>query len=100
MKQLITFLATAIVCTVAQAQSDSTLLNKDTIRIGSIIIIKNGKREKEKTVDITMGKKNSKKKNANVSTNWWILDFGFSNYTDKTNYANAGSYLINRPGYP
>lgn len=100
MKQLITLLAAAIICSSATAQNDSTKTNKDTIRIGGIVIVKNGKKDNGKSVDVTMGRNNSKKKNANVSTNWWIFDFGFSNYTDNTNYATAGSYLINRPGYP
>ncbi len=30
-------------------------------------------------------------KPSNVSTNWIILDLGFSNYTDKTNYASASA---------
>jgi Outer membrane protein beta-barrel domain len=100
MKQLITFLAAAIICSTASAQTDSTTTKKsDTIRIGGIIIVKNGKKDKD--VNITMGRKDkTKKKNPNVSTNWWIVDVGFNNYTDKTNYATAGSYLINRPGYP
>ena len=100
MKQLITFLAAAIICSTATAQTDSTKKQKsDTIRIGGIIIVKNGKNNKE--VDITMGRKNSeRKKNANVSTNWWIVDLGFANYTDNTNYANTGTYLVNRPGSP
>jgi hypothetical protein len=102
MKQLITFLAVAIICSTATAQTDSTKKQKsDTIRIGGIIIIKNGKNKSDKEVDITMGRKNNeRKKNANVSTNWWIVDLGFANYTDNTNYANTGMYLVNRPGQP
>jgi Outer membrane protein beta-barrel domain len=100
MKQLITFLAAAIICSTATAQTDSTTTKKsDTIRIGGIIIVKNGKKDKD--VNITMGRKDkTKKKNPNVSTNWWIVDVGFNNYTDKTNYTPSVSYLINRPGYP
>ncbi|MGC4100273.1 outer membrane beta-barrel protein [Ferruginibacter sp.] len=102
MKQLITFLAAAIICSAATAQTDSTKKQKsDTIRIGGIIIVKNGKKDKD--VNITMGRKNNeKKKNSNVSTNWWILDLGFANYNDQTNYttATADGYLKNRPGYP
>jgi hypothetical protein len=102
MKQLITFLAAAIICSTATAQTDSTKKQKsDTIRIGGIIIVKNGKNKNNKDVDITMGRKNNdRKKNANVSTNWWIVDLGFANYTDNTNYANTGTYLVNRPGSP
>lgn len=105
MKQLITFLAAAIICSSATAQTDSTKNTKDTLRIGGIVIIKNGKNKSDSKnngdVNITLGRHNyEKKKNANVSTNWWIVDVGFSNYNDNTNYANAGSYLVNRPGYP
>ena len=46
MKQLITFLAAAIICSTATAQTDSTTTKKsDTIRIGGIIIVKNGKKQ-------------------------------------------------------
>ena len=100
MKQLITFLAAVIICSAATAQTDSTTTKKsDTIRIGGIIIVINGKKDKD--VNITMGRKDrTKKKNPNVSTNWWIVDLGFNNYTDKTNYAATGSYLVNKPGTP
>jgi hypothetical protein len=106
MKQLITFLAAAIICSTATAQTDTTVTKKsDTIRIGGIIIVKNGKKQADKNVNITMGRKDdNKKKNANVSTNWWIVDLGFANYTDNTNYAaaTADGYLVNsnRPGIP
>jgi Outer membrane protein beta-barrel domain len=100
MKQLITLLAAVIICTAATAQTDSTKTKKsDTIRIGGMVIVKNGKKDKD--VNITMGRKNyEKKRNANVSTNWWIVDLGFANYDDKTNYGATGGYLVNRPGYP
>ncbi len=102
MKQLITFLAAVIICTAATAQTDSTKNKKsDTIRIGGIVIVKTGKTKEGKDVNVTLGRKNKeKKRNANVSTNWWIVDLGFANYNDKTNYGNAGSYLVNRPAYP
>ncbi len=103
MKLLIIFLGILILCTTAEAQktpADSTKKQSiDTIRIGGIIIIKTG--EKNKNVNVTIDtKEKNKKKNANISTNWWIMDIGFSNYTDNTNYANTGSYLINKPGSP
>ena len=102
MKQLFTFLAAVIICSTATAQTDSTKKQKtDTIRIGAIIIVKNGKNKTDKEVNITMGRKNKERKqNANVSTNWWIVDLGFANYTDNTNYSNTGTYLVNKPGAP
>ena len=101
MKKLILLLALAIICINVSAQEDSvkTRQNKDTIRIGGIIIIKNGDKN-DKNVEVKVTTDNPKKKKSNVSTNWWIVDLGFANYSDKTNYANTGSYLINRPGYP
>lgn len=104
MKQLILLLATTFFCISINAQTDSTKKQKkDTIRIGSIVIVKHGKNspDKHKGVEITMGRKGKQRKqNSNISTNWGILDIGFSNYSDNTNYANAGNYLVNRPGYP
>ena len=101
MKKLILLLALAIICINVSAQEDSvkTRQNKDTIRIGGIIIIKNGDKN-DKNVEVKVTTDNPKKKKSNVSTNWWIVDLGFANYSDKTNYANTGSYLINRAGYP
>lgn len=59
----------------------------DTIKIGSMTIVrKPGNKEKE--LKIT---NRSRSKPSNVRTNWWIFDFGFSNYTDNTNYASAGA---------
>jgi len=35
------------------------------------------------------------RKKSNISTNWWIMDLGFANFRDETNYTNAqaGSYF-------
>jgi Outer membrane protein beta-barrel domain len=102
MKKLILLLATAFICLSISAQDDSVKIkkNRDTIRVGGIVIVKSGKGNKDKDVSIKIGGDNGRKKRANISTNWCIVDFGFANYSDKTNYTNAGSYLINRPGYP
>jgi hypothetical protein len=70
---------------------DSTAKDKaDTIKVGGMIIIKDHKGndgEKKKT-DITVSNRH-KKKSSNVSTNWWIVDIGFANLKDETNYAQA-----------
>jgi hypothetical protein len=106
MKQLITLLALAIICTKVWAQTDTTKnTKKDTIRIGGIIIVRDGKNTKDKDWDITMGRKNEeRKRNANISTNWFIVDIGFAGYNDNTNYAgiyaSSPSYFANRPGQP
>ena len=100
MKKLILLLATATICLNLSAQEEPGKKegDKDTIRVGGMIIVKKGKKNGD--VSINIGGDNGKKKRKNISTNWWIVDLGFSNYNDNTNYANAGSYLVNRPGYP
>lgn len=62
----------------------------DTIRIGGMIIIKDGKGDdgEKKNRKITISN-HRKKKSSNVSTNWWIFDVGFANLKDETNYAQA-----------
>ncbi len=102
MKKFTLLMATVLLYMAAKAQ-DSTEVAKekrDTIRIGNIIIVKKGKRieNADSSVSVTLGRK--PKYNSKVSTNWFIIDFGFANYIDKTDYTNTGSYLVNRPGYP
>lgn len=94
------FTLCVILCTVtgALAQTDTTgKKNKtpenDTIRIGGMIIIrKPGTREREIVRDKNYNSQNRRNyKPSNLSTNWWILDLGFSSYTDESNYASAAS---------
>jgi len=102
MKKLILLLAMATICVNLWAQEEPGKQNekKDTIRVGGMIIVKKGKGNKDRGLTINSSGDPVKKARSNVSTNWWIVDLGFSNYSDKTNYANAGSYLVNRPGFP
>ncbi len=96
-------MAGAFLCLSATAQTDTTVRKaSDTIRIGNIVIIKRGskKQDKEWDTDIRIGRKR-RNKPSNISTNWWIVDLGFSNYNDNTNYAGLPpTYLANRPGQP
>jgi hypothetical protein len=70
------------------AQTDTTATKSDTIRIGGMVIIKkpgkNGGESKEVIIS-----NNRRTRLTNVSTNWWIVDLGFANYKDETNYAAA-----------
>ena len=75
------------------AQSDSTRTSTDradTIKIGGVVIIrKNGKNDTtDKQITISNNKRKSSSK---VSTNWWIVDLGFANYNDNTNYVSAAA---------
>ena len=75
------------------AQNDTTIKKEtnDTIRIGGMVIIKkpgNNNNEiitGEKTTRIPSRKKTPQ----NLTTNWWIIDMGFSGFNDKTVYASA-----------
>lgn len=106
MKRLLLSVATLLVCLAANAQeSKDTIpgIKPDTVRIGNIIILKRKGADgskKDGWSEIKIGRQRAKR-NTNVSTNWWIVDFGFSNYEDMTNYANVpGSFFANRPGQP
>ena len=86
---------------VSFAQNDSTAAEKaDTIKIGGIIIIKKkGENDKENNqgpiINISNHRRN---RNSNVSTNWFIVDLGFSNWNDKTNYNSAEAKAF-APGF-
>jgi len=97
-----------VVCTALTgfAQNDTIPKNPsgeaDTIKVGGMIIIRKpgGGREiirnrKDKEAGIPRRKYS---KSSNISTNWWIIDLGFSNYTDNTNYVNAASSGFTGPG--
>jgi len=102
MKKITLLLATALfyLNSTAQDSTEVATQKKDTIRIGNIIIVKKGKKEtgSDSSVSVSFGRK--QKYNSKVSTNWFVLDLGFANYNDQTDYSGAGSYLVNRPGYP
>lgn len=104
MKRLTLLLALAIIClsVSAQNETDKKDQGKDTIHIGGMVIVKEGKNKngKSRVKKISIGGNYETVKKRNISTNWWILDLGFSNYDDKTNYGTTGTYLVNRPGYP
>jgi hypothetical protein len=107
MKHMLFSLLGIVICfgSIAQTQTDTTGKPQaaDTIKVGNIIIIKknDGKPDGEKKTDekkdndddgvsVKIGKRKDYKK-SNVSTNWLILDLGFSNVDDQTNYSSAAT---------
>jgi hypothetical protein len=137
MKQLFTVMALTSFCFVTNAQNPTNSGEKkaDTLRVGNMVIVKNGAKDTDgqfgsgallndsvpkpkdsiqvgNIIIVTSGEKNNgrssgiidvferknKKKQSNVSTNWCIVDIGFANYSDKTNYPKADRYLFNRAG--
>ena len=85
------------------AQTDTTgkqnpASEGDTIRIGGMVIIrKAGSKEETQNKEYKMRTRNNEKP-ANLSTNWWIFDIGFSNYNDESNYVSAASSGFVAPG--
>ncbi|MBP9741146.1 MAG: hypothetical protein KBD28_10695, partial [Chitinophagaceae bacterium] len=82
---------TLLVALQTMAQSDTT--KTDTVKAGNFIIVKKEKKSvsieisTKKGVDVSYN--SGKKKKRNSSINWWIVDLGFTNLTDNTNYATA-----------
>jgi len=100
MKRLTAWVAAGLICTTAAAQDEAgkTSTKSDTIRIGGIVIVKKG--ENKKVKEISVGNAPVPSRNKKVTTNWGVVDIGFSNYFDKTDYSATGSYLVNKPGSP
>ncbi|RZK46037.1 MAG: hypothetical protein EOO94_03440, partial [Pedobacter sp.] len=102
MKRIFTLCITLCTMATAFAQTDTTgkstidtsgKTHPDTIKIGGMVIIRepgNGDtvKSRNRNFAIRIGRRNYDRP-SNISTNWWILDLGFSNYNDKTDYASA-----------
>ena len=104
MKRIIFILIATLLYATLFAQTDTTKVpsTADTIRIGGMVIIKRGNSDDgKKHTSITLGNK-KQKKHSNISTAQWIVDLGFANYIDKTDYsaATSQSYIVNKPGSP
>lgn len=74
--------------TASYAQTDTTAAKVDTIRIGGMVIIKKQGKDGKESREVTISNRR-RNKLTNLSTNWWIVDLGFANYNDETNYAAA-----------
>jgi hypothetical protein len=87
-------------CSFAQEDTTGKQSKADTIKIGGMIIIKNGNAEgdEEKKGINSINISNGQKKKGAVSTNWWIVDLGFANYNDNTNYTSADAQAF-APGF-
>ncbi len=87
------------------ARRDTTVpATADTLRVGNILIRTGGSRQYSDDNVLDRIRERRRRHNgsrSNISTNWLILDLGFSNYLNKTtDYSEAGTsgYLYNRPG--
>jgi hypothetical protein len=94
MKRIFTLCIALCTIMTGFAQTDTTAKQApDTIKIGGMIIIREqgGNYDSTKKHDriFRINSRRNNDKPANVSTNWWILDLGFANYVDNTNYPAA-----------
>ena len=98
MKRILTLCI--VLCTMMSsfAQTDTTgkqlpAAEGDTIRIGGMIIIRKAGSKNRDVVNDTTYKMHHWRgdKPANLSTNWLIFDFGFSNYKENTNYLSVAA---------
>jgi len=96
MKSILLVCVAACLFNIANAQTDTTgkQQTNDTIRIGGMIIVrKPGSNDRE----IITGKDRSikipsrKDKPENVTTNWMVIDIGYSGFNDKTNYSSVAA---------
>lgn len=100
MKRITILLAGICMALTGLAQDDSTKVETDTIRVGNMIIIKrrgqNDPPERAYRNDRhearTYRRNNYKPKN--IETNWGIVDIGFANYRDKTEYGTGEAALF------
>jgi len=84
---LMCIIACTTMTSMAQTDSTATPSKNDTIRIGGMVIIRKPGETRDREVRIRNRKRDYKP--SKVSTNWGILDLGFSNFTDNTNYISA-----------
>lgn len=76
------------------AQVDSTKTSKpDTIRVGGMVIIREAGGKDDNRDHNRMPKfiKRHSDKESNLSTNWWIMDLGFANFNDQTDYSSLAA---------
>jgi opacity protein-like surface antigen len=90
MKRILTLLAGIAMTCSAMAQTDTTQPKSDTIRIGGMIIVKTPGNEQQNERQRTRIYRRTYKPSA-TSTNWFIIDLGFANFNDKTNYSGAAA---------
>src|SRR5690348_3812078 len=99
MKRLFTLCIGICTLMTGFAQTDSTKAAPDTIKVGSMVIIreKGSKPAEEKHRTVHISRRGDKP--SNVSTNWWIVDIGFSNVNDKTNPSSPAAQAFAGAAY-
>ena len=94
MKQQFLFMAALCLSLTGIAQTDSTRKTEnsgDTIHVGTMMIIRSGDAKSGDGSEVHLnGHHHHHYYNpSNISTNWVIVDLGFANYNDRTNYSSS-----------
>lgn len=79
------FMASSVSAQTEKPKKDSIVISIVTISYKKDTT---GAHKNQLSIKVGGEKKVAKKK---VITNWWVLDLGFANYTDKSNYQNAAA---------
>lgn len=102
MKRIFILLAGLCLTLSGFAQTDTTAPQRaDTIKIGNMIIIKKGKKsDGSEDREVQINRRRNSYRPSNISTNWFILDLGFANFSDQTTYppAQASGFLAPNVG--
>jgi hypothetical protein len=106
MKQLVCAAACLLFTGMGFAQADTTSKSTDTVKVGNFIIIKKKNANGNVSGAVDENEKKHRdyseyrverrpRRRSNISTNWFIMDLGFANMRDNTdyNYAQAGTYF-------
>jgi len=86
----IAILLTGICFALAGVAQDTTKIEKaDTIRVGSMIIIKRGDGNSSGDNEVIISSRRKNYKRSNITTNWCVVDIGFSRFDDQTDYTSS-----------
>jgi hypothetical protein len=99
MNRVLLLTAGLFIALFSHAQNDTTAKKDhrqpedDTLRVGNLLIIRNGPQEHgdEPYVRIRNRRHDRSYRPGNISTNWGIVDLGFTNYNDRTVYSSVAA---------
>ncbi|GAC1417245.1 MAG: hypothetical protein NVS9B7_08320 [Flavisolibacter sp.] len=74
-----------------QADTISSSRPSDTLKVGNMIIIKDSQPSEGGHHDHVVISNHHYRTHSNIRTNWWVVDLGFANYMDKTDYNSAAA---------